>query len=208
SIFSHGTLSSPFKQCNRRECVILFTHTDSSDTNTTDYETIIKSLSEETEEIKTKLKIFGEYEFFLMLQITVTLKTIQLILNFFQGWLYFNHSVYYISSTNKSWQDSRDDCVQRGADLVIINSKEEQEFMRQFKRITWIGLTDAETEGTWKWVDGTLLKTSFWYTGEPNTYYGRDEDCGEIRFFRNKNNWNDITCNMKNFWICEKMVTL
>ncbi|XP_056227533.1 C-type lectin domain family 4 member M-like [Seriola aureovittata] len=160
----------------------------SSDTNTTDYETIIKSLSEETEEIKTKLKIFDHYTQ--------------------QGWLYFNHSVYYISSTNKSWQDSRDDCVQRGADLVIINSKEEQEFMRQFKRITWIGLTDAETEGTWKWVDGTLLKTSFWYTGEPNTYYGRDEDCGEIRFFRNKNNWNDITCNMKNFWICEKMVTL
>uniref|UniRef100_A0A4W6FV47 C-type lectin domain-containing protein n=1 Tax=Lates calcarifer TaxID=8187 RepID=A0A4W6FV47_LATCA len=78
-----------------------------------------------------------------------------------QGWVYFKHSFYYISSTTKFWRDSRNDCLQRGADLMIINSKEEQEFMRRFKQLTWIGLTDRETEGTWRWVDGTLLNTRF-----------------------------------------------
>uniref|UniRef100_A0A4W6EHQ6 C-type lectin domain-containing protein n=1 Tax=Lates calcarifer TaxID=8187 RepID=A0A4W6EHQ6_LATCA len=58
---------------------------------------------------------------------------------------------YYISSTTKSWPNSRNDCLQRGADLVIINSKEEQEFMRRLEGRTWIGLTDRETEGTWRW---------------------------------------------------------
>lgn len=45
---------------------------------------------------------------------------------FQQGWVYFRPSFYYISSIAKSWKDSRDDCLQRGADLAIINTKEEQ----------------------------------------------------------------------------------
>ncbi|XP_023276374.1 C-type lectin domain family 4 member F-like [Seriola lalandi dorsalis] len=84
------------------------------------------------------------------------------------GWVYFSDSIYYISSTKKTWQDSRNDCLQKGADLMIINSKEEQDFTRQSKKNVWIGLTDSETEGTWKWVDGTPLTTSYWASDEPN----------------------------------------
>uniref|UniRef100_A0A3Q4GCN5 C-type lectin domain-containing protein n=1 Tax=Neolamprologus brichardi TaxID=32507 RepID=A0A3Q4GCN5_NEOBR len=98
-------------------------------------------------------------------------------LNTQQGWVYFRGSFYYISYIKKSWSDSREDCLQRGADLVIISSTEEQNFIRLFRRNTWIGLSDTEEEGTWKWVDGSLL---------------------------NKNCWNDANCRDENFWICEK----
>ncbi|RXN15872.1 C-type lectin domain family 12 member B-like protein [Labeo rohita] len=41
-------------------------------------------------------------------------------------WIYYNFSFYYISPEWKSWSDSRRDCQQRGADLVIVNSQKEQ----------------------------------------------------------------------------------
>uniref|UniRef100_A0A671TKS7 C-type lectin domain-containing protein n=1 Tax=Sparus aurata TaxID=8175 RepID=A0A671TKS7_SPAAU len=122
-----------------------------------------------------------------------------------QGWFYFSDSVYYISSTKKTWQDSRNDCLQRAADLVIIGSTEEQvgDFIKQHQKIMWIGLTDREMEGVWKWVDGSPLTTSFWDSGEPNSHRG-NEDCVEIHSFNSLYNWNDKTCENKNFWICEK----
>ncbi|KAK7925833.1 hypothetical protein WMY93_008143 [Mugilogobius chulae] len=65
-----------------------------------------------------------------------------------------------------TWQESRQYCQQRGADLSIITSVQEQEFARvAFKEHRWIGLSDLEQEGVWKWVDGSQMNTSesFWY---------------------------------------------
>ncbi|XP_062420615.1 CD209 antigen-like protein E [Pungitius pungitius] len=153
-----------------------------------DLEAIIKNLTEKEEDLKGKLSNFDHYRK--------------------QGWVYFYHSFYYISSSEESWQVSRQFCLQRGADLLIINSKEEQDFARQFQKRTWIGLTDVATEGRWKWVDGTELKERYWVTGEPNSYEGNNEDCGEIRFYEKQYNWNDVPCIVRNFWICEKALAL
>ena len=42
------------------------------------------------------------------------------------GWRRFGNSFYLFSDTKKNWEDSRKDCKQRGADLVVINSDKEQ----------------------------------------------------------------------------------
>uniref|UniRef100_A0A8C3B6C9 C-type lectin domain-containing protein n=1 Tax=Cyclopterus lumpus TaxID=8103 RepID=A0A8C3B6C9_CYCLU len=126
-----------------------------------------------------------------------------------QGWLYFSGSVYYISSLKKSWLESREDCVQRSADLVIISSEEEQNFVRNFLKHMWIGLTDRETEGRWKWVDGTPLTKSFWMPLEPNRHQLlRDEDCAEMSNYYLENSWNDDQCEHKKMWTCEKILPL
>ncbi|KAF5893773.1 C-type lectin domain family 4 member E-like isoform X1, partial [Clarias magur] len=69
----------------------------------------------------------------------------------------FNSSLYFMSNEKKSWTESRQNCRDKGADLVIINSREEQKFIAEQLRggQAWIGLSDRDNEGEWKWVDGT-----------------------------------------------------
>ncbi|KAI4888976.1 hypothetical protein NFI96_030793 [Prochilodus magdalenae] len=118
-------------------------------------------------------------------------------------------SFYYLSTEKKSWSESRQYCTDKGADLVIINSREEQEFISKTFGDTeaWIGLRDADTEGDWKWVDGSALTTEFWWTGEPNNY-GGEEDCGMtgLRFAPSKiiPTWADFPCHISLVGICEK----
>ncbi|KAJ8358042.1 hypothetical protein AAFF_G00041000 [Aldrovandia affinis] len=89
-----------------------------------------------------------------------------------EGWELSNSKCYYFSTEGKSWNDSRSDCLKQGADLVIIESKEEQDFISKHRRggFYWIGLSDSETEGTFLWVDGTPLQEdkAFWARGQPN----------------------------------------
>ena len=108
-----------------------------------------------------------------------------------EGWSIFNQSLYFVSMTKRNWTASRDDCLQRNADLVVINNKVEevteavsfcvcvsvwlnvsisqvcvhdsscysylkQKLATKWWVRSWIGLRlDRDTEGTWKWVDGT-----------------------------------------------------
>uniref|UniRef100_A0A674A584 C-type lectin domain-containing protein n=1 Tax=Salmo trutta TaxID=8032 RepID=A0A674A584_SALTR len=123
-----------------------------------------------------------------------------------QDWKKSGCSCYYISPDKKTWDESRKDCQARGATLVIIDSREEQALIKTFNKKAWFGLTDIEVEGTWRWVDGTPLTTSYWNKGEPNDMQG--EDCALVDNTLKDPvvAWNDVPCNHKNDWICERQV--
>ncbi|XP_008398468.1 C-type lectin domain family 4 member E-like [Poecilia reticulata] len=138
------------------------------------------------------------------------------------GWLIFNSSCYFFSYTEsttvkKNWHKSREDCIKRGADLVVIDNQHEQEFvshtindMRSGQNVWtsgfWIGLTDMETEGTWVWLNNvTEVEQRYWMDGEPNDMH-TGEDCG-IAVYSDENPWKtryDGVCHQRQLqWICE-----
>ncbi|XP_028910279.1 C-type lectin domain family 4 member E [Ornithorhynchus anatinus] len=125
-----------------------------------------------------------------------------------RGWKHFQSHCYFFSSDTLTWSSSRLNCTGMGAQLVVINSQEEQEFIFQSKprrREFFLGLTDKHVEGKWTWVDGTPYdpSRSFWDLGEPNNIVGV-EDCATTRDSPNaKETWNDVTCFSFHYRICE-----
>ncbi|KAJ0050658.1 hypothetical protein NL108_005040 [Boleophthalmus pectinirostris] len=120
------------------------------------------------------------------------------------GWVYFNTSFYYISLDKRNWQDSRTFCHERGSDLIVINSKDEQEFTRRFHRFMWIGLRSI-SQGQWMWVDNTSLVTSYWAPQEPSE---GNKDCVQGMLFEIEDTWSSLNCENKTYWICEKKMAL
>ncbi|KAK1885953.1 CD209 antigen-like protein E [Dissostichus eleginoides] len=120
----------------------------------------------------------------------------------------FGSSCYFFSTQRRSWDDGRRDCEQRGADLVIIDSRQEQAFLTGFRPAAWVGMTDREREGTWVWVDGTLVnrQSLLWAPGQPDdSLVG--EDCGDLRTMTEFLGLNDFKCIARQQWICEKSLT-
>ncbi|KAI5758531.1 CD209-like protein [Gulo gulo luscus] len=117
-------------------------------------------------------------------------------------WELFQGNCYFFSQTQNVWKDAISACQNLGAQLVIINSMEEQKFLKSWNtknnQRTWIGLSDHHNEGSWKWLDNSPLQLSFWKEGEPNNH--GDEDCVELY----SEGWNDNRCSSENFWTCEK----
>ncbi|XP_028249645.1 CD209 antigen-like protein E [Parambassis ranga] len=129
------------------------------------------------------------------------------------GWRLFRCVCYFFSADSASWERSRQDCREKGADLVAIDSYEEQEFLTTtINQTSWIGLNDRDHEGTWKWSDGTPLDSTpaYWKQKQPDNGDG-DPLCGEedcvhiVADETTKNNWNDLKCDASIRWICEKM---
>ncbi|XP_050925308.1 CD209 antigen-like protein C isoform X2 [Lates calcarifer] len=122
------------------------------------------------------------------------------------GWTNFSCSCYLLSDESGSWDQGRENCRARGADLVVIDSPKEQEFLLRFTSgSAWIGLSDRDEEGTWKWVNKTPLNLVYWEKIQPDNGGGDpqwgEEDCAEIR----SDGWNDLSCDASLRWICEKL---
>uniref|UniRef100_UPI00398E5DD2 CD209 antigen-like protein C n=1 Tax=Pristiophorus japonicus TaxID=55135 RepID=UPI00398E5DD2 len=117
-------------------------------------------------------------------------------------WSLFNQKLYYFSTSKKTWNEAQESCKSMDANLVVINSAEEQEYLQQGKLDSlWIGLNDRVEEGKWRWVDGTdyASTVTFWASGQPNQ--NGDEDCAVAS---ETHGWHDWPCSSRHSFICEK----
>ncbi|XP_072104318.1 hepatic lectin-like [Mobula birostris] len=119
-------------------------------------------------------------------------------------WRPFEESEYYFSSSRGTWEEAEQLCESMNSTLVVINSQEEQKYIRlNVKCEHWIGLHDRAKEGKWRWVDGTDYESNvkFWDRGQPNGRKDFDEDCAVTS---GNGMWHDWPCSSIHFAICEK----
>uniref|UniRef100_UPI00398F2B56 CD209 antigen-like protein C n=1 Tax=Pristiophorus japonicus TaxID=55135 RepID=UPI00398F2B56 len=117
-------------------------------------------------------------------------------------WIPFKQKLYYFSTSKKTWNEAQESCKSMDANLVVINSAEEQAYLQcSILDELWIGLDDRVEEGKWRWVDGTDYASTvkFWVSGQPDQ--NGDEDCAMAS---KTQGWHDWPCSSRHSSICEK----
>jgi len=109
------------------------------------------------------------------------------------GFIYMGQhgdSHYYCSKDAASWQSAKAISAAKGGHLAIITSAAENSFLANQLQTqsAWIGCSDTQTEGHFRWVDGTSLGSyQPWYPGQPNNYKGKQHYCELL----SNGKWND-----------------
>jgi len=121
------------------------------------------------------------------------------------GWTLYNNKCFRLFPSKLGWNDAEAFCQgesQLGftGHLASVHSTEENDFIIEgFGTRTWIGATDVENEGQWKWSDYTPFDYENWAVGEPNNA-GGGEHCGELY---GNYLWNDDNCDHSKKLLCQ-----
>uniref|UniRef100_A0A3Q2UC21 C-type lectin domain containing 1 n=1 Tax=Fundulus heteroclitus TaxID=8078 RepID=A0A3Q2UC21_FUNHE len=130
------------------------------------------------------------------------------------GWLQVKDQCFLLNTDRHNFSTSVEKCKDIGAHLAILTTREQHEAVeKEGRRIAgfhiyyWIGLSDSKTEGEWRWVDNSALKTSFWdvQRSEPDNNQSQrpeGEDCAVVDSYTQ--NWYDVPCEFPYPRICQK----
>merc|ERR1711902_375799 len=111
-----------------------------------------------------------------------------------KGWEGFQNSCYLYENETKTWEAARRHCIDLKADLVNIQSGEENDFISNFYSgaVYWIGLRRNETNSdSFVWTDGTAMTYSNWQSGQPDNWGTEEEEC-VVTGYLGPSFWNDV----------------
>ena len=135
------------------------------------------------------------------------------------GWYRILDSCIWLSRKTKNFDSANRECgrLTRNGRLFEPKSQLQNELVltlvkdRQQKHKAWVGITDREFEGKFKYVSsGKDVFFENWAEGEPNNHLNHQygQDC--VNFWpswmedEKQGQWDDESCNAKLHFICEK----
>ena len=113
---------------------------------------------------------------------------------------YFNGHTYSVIDKALDWYEAKGYCENLGGHLVTITSEDENVFVFNLVQDSsceayylWIGASDSDNEGEWKWItDETFVYTN-WDSGQPDNLSGVDNaEEDYLTFLRSNGRWNDL----------------
>ncbi len=110
---------------------------------------------------------------------------------------------FFDNPYNLNWNELKQYCELIGGHLAVITSPTEnalltKEALRIGKTYYFIGASDEEHEGVWKWVTGEAWSYTNWETGEPNNLNNEN-----YLAITKQGKWNDLALEHDAGFICE-----
>ncbi|XP_010723556.1 killer cell lectin-like receptor subfamily G member 1 [Meleagris gallopavo] len=114
------------------------------------------------------------------------------------GWLWHAGRCYYFSSAKRSWEQSKEDCCSRGAQLAIIQANSTLAFLTRVSHmdVFHVGLKRSLSGLEWKWLDGTVLQRLFRIQRSTSSFLA----CGRV----SGSGLSGGDCREAHGWVCEK----
>lgn len=121
-----------------------------------------------------------------------------------QSW---NEHFYQVYEIPMDWNEAKIYCENMGGHLLTINGQDEQNFINSlnFERTDyWIGGTDEDCEGRWKWITDEAWQYENWHDNQPDN--DKDIENYLVLVTSWNNEWNDAPlegANDDRGFICE-----
>ena len=159
------------------------------------------------------------YLLFFTIQQTKANNEKRCVLSCSEGWDKQDGNCYLWPNITKTWEEATEYCEQRGGHLASVKNEEIDKYIRSkvgkirdkdhgfFNQPTypWIGGTDQEQEGIWKWSDGSPLNFTKWGNGQPDDWK-KSEDCLQFNGERTIDGWNDLECEEHQMFVCSRSI--
>lgn len=116
---------------------------------------------------------------------------------------------YSYHPSKADWEGARQICQMEGGQLAVITSERSQgRIGSRFGKLPefWIGATDIEREGQFRWVNGQGLGFARWYRSQPSKSYPNNEHCVTFNYWGKDTKWGDRNCFDSRPFLCETMV--
>jgi formylglycine-generating enzyme required for sulfatase activity len=128
-------------------------------------------------------------------------------------WVAFDYDRYALCWRPETFLDARNVCTRQGMRLALADDDAVDSWLleqigdRDGDATWWAGGSDADAEGTWRWLDGRAVTDPHWLEGEPDDNLGEDclglvvsDDGGGIVL-----GWNDVDCALERPFFCEEV---
>jgi len=127
---------------------------------------------------------------------------------------------YTFVRLQKTWNQAKEFCASRGGALAGPDTREKadavylkaKQYVSNSNAYYWLGATDAESEGHWRWVKNNKsapppARDEYipYPLVSPDRFIAPDRNClrMDVESFRTRMNWEDAKCDQWGWFVCE-----
>ncbi|KFU84338.1 Macrophage mannose receptor 1, partial [Chaetura pelagica] len=124
-----------------------------------------------------------------------------------KGWVKHGFYCYFVVQLPKTFSDAKKVCEENQGYLATVTDRYEQALFTSVIGFSpakhfWIGLSDTEEEGVFKWASGDAVTFTHWNVGMP----GKESGCVAMTTGTSAGLWDILNCEEKNMFLCKQLV--